>query len=352
MAGGSSLIDLLVHRETTVLGRRVFLDYRQESTGVDWRRLSDETTSYLRKCGATADTPLGRLQTMNPAAIQLYRDHGIDLATEPLEIAVCNQHNNGGLSANAWWESGSLPRLFPIGEVNGSHGVYRPGGAALNSGQVGGLRAAECIARHYRTATLPRRAARLAAQEKLAEIATWLQRGRTGAARDWRSERAELQHRMSSAAAQLREPADVQQAVQAADAQWQRLESNGCGAASTAEQMEALRTRSLCLSHRVYLHAIAFALTSGVGSRGSAMVCAPEGQLIHAQLPAAWRLQSETASFREQVQETRLHADCAVENHWVPRRPIPDPDTWFETVWAAFRRQTLTNSSQGVSLSG
>ncbi len=338
VVSGSSLIDLLVFHETTVRGRRVYLDFRSDPTGFDWSRLGEETISYLRKSQATGKTPLERLQAMNPAAIQLYCDHGIDLATELLEIAVCNQHNNGGLAADAGWESVNLPHLFPIGEVNGSHGIYRPGGAALNSGQVGGLRAAEGIARQYRTSTLDRRSARAAAQEKLAAIATWLQRGCSGAARDWRVERAELQHRMSCTAAQLREPDAVQQALQAATAQWGRLETSGCCAANAAESMEALRTRSLCLSQWVYLHAIAFALASGVGSRGSAMVCAPEGQPIHAQLPAAWRLQSENLAFREQVQETCLRADHTVENRWVPRRPIPEPDTWFETVWAEFLR--------------
>lgn len=348
VAGGSSLIDLLVYRETTLQGRRVFLDYRHESAGLDWSRLSGETMDYLRKCGATGATPLARLQVMNPAAIQLYRDHGIDLAAEPLEIAVCNQHNNGGLAANASWESVNLRRLFPIGEVNGSHGVYRPGGAALNSGQVGGLRAAEAIARRYRTRTLKRRVDLAAAQAKLAELASWLQQGRSSASRDWQVERGELQHRMSCVAAQLREPNAVKQALQDAEAQWQRLETDGCKSGSAAGQMEALRTRSLCLSHRVYLHAIAFALASGVGSRGSAMVCAPDGRLIHAKLPDAWRLQPEQESFREQVQETCLGADRTVENRWVSRRPIPDPDTWFETVWAEFRRQNEAAGRTGV----
>ena len=43
----------------------------------------------------------------------------------------------------------NIRHLFPVGEVNGSHGVYRPGGSALNAGQVGGLRAAEYIAHRY-----------------------------------------------------------------------------------------------------------------------------------------------------------------------------------------------------------
>jgi succinate dehydrogenase/fumarate reductase flavoprotein subunit len=71
---------------------------------------------------------------MNKPAYELYREHGIDLETNPVEIGICVQHNNGGLKGNIWWES-DLKHLFPVGEVNGSHGVYRPGGLALNPGQ-------------------------------------------------------------------------------------------------------------------------------------------------------------------------------------------------------------------------
>ena len=58
------------------------------------------------------------------------------------------QHNNGGLAANVWWES-NVRHLFPVGEVCGTHGVRRPGGSALNAGQVGALRAARFIAHNY-----------------------------------------------------------------------------------------------------------------------------------------------------------------------------------------------------------
>ncbi len=93
-------------------------------------------------------TPIERLISLNSPAVELYREHHIDLSSEPLEIGVCAQHNNGGLKGNIWWES-DLRHLFPVGEVNGSHGVYRPGGSALNSGQVGSSRAAEFISRRY-----------------------------------------------------------------------------------------------------------------------------------------------------------------------------------------------------------
>ena len=110
--------------------------------------LSREALDYLTRSNALLELPIDRLRKMNPMAIELYAKHGIDITSEPLEIAVCAQHNNGGLVANEWWES-DVRHLFPVGEVNGTHGVYRPGGSALNSGQVGGFRAAQYIANRY-----------------------------------------------------------------------------------------------------------------------------------------------------------------------------------------------------------
>ena len=69
----------------------------------------------------------------------LNRHHGIETENY-LEIAVCSQHNNGGISVNMWWET-AVKGLFAIGECAGTHGIARPGGSALNSGQVGALRA-------------------------------------------------------------------------------------------------------------------------------------------------------------------------------------------------------------------
>jgi succinate dehydrogenase/fumarate reductase flavoprotein subunit len=97
--------------------------------------------------------PIDRLAHMNQPAIDLYTAHGIDLKTKMLEIAVCAQHNNGGLLGNIWWES-NVKHLFPVGEVNGVFGVYRPGGSALNSTQVGSLRAAQYIKANYENAPL------------------------------------------------------------------------------------------------------------------------------------------------------------------------------------------------------
>ena len=57
---------------------------------------------------------------------------------------------NGGIAVDIWGRS-SHPAIYAVGEAAGTHGVTRPGGAALNAGQVFGTRAAEHIARPARS---------------------------------------------------------------------------------------------------------------------------------------------------------------------------------------------------------
>ncbi|MFX1568640.1 MAG: FAD-binding protein [Promethearchaeota archaeon] len=142
---GSSLIDLAVFHETITLNRQVFLDYTKNPKSFDLKELHPIAKDYLTKSNALADTPIERLRKLNEQAIKVYEIQDIDISNEPLEIAVCNQHLNGGISCDSWWESTTVKHLFAIGEINGSHGIHRPGGAALNSGQVGGLRASQKI---------------------------------------------------------------------------------------------------------------------------------------------------------------------------------------------------------------
>lgn len=149
VSGGSSMIDLLVYRETCVRGRRVWLDYRQNPGGgkVDFQALSREAREYLEKAGACQEMPYERLCQLNGPAAAFYSQHGTDLSGEMLEVAVCAQHNNGGLSVNEWWQT-NVEGLFAVGEAAGTHGIYRPGGSALNAGQAGSTRAAQYIGAH------------------------------------------------------------------------------------------------------------------------------------------------------------------------------------------------------------
>ena len=144
---GSSGVDILV-AEQIKQGNRVYLDFTQNPRGLEngFDVLLQEAYTYLEKSGALFGTPIDRLKKMNIGAIELYADHGIDLRTELLEVAVCAQHCNGGVAVDEHWQS-EIEGLYVAGEAAGTFGVYRPGGSALNSTQVGSLRAAEHISK-------------------------------------------------------------------------------------------------------------------------------------------------------------------------------------------------------------
>ena len=332
-ARGSSLVDILVYIETVLKGRRVFLDYRRNPAGLTnvVEAVSAEAREYLEKSGATGLTPFARLQAMNPKAIDLYRDHAIDIETEPLEVAVCAQHNNGGLAGDMWWESTNVRHLFPIGEVNGSHGVTRPGGSALNAGQVGAWRAAERIARGYTNEYASGGAADFAraAEARFAEMLA------RPAVRDWRTDRLRMETRMDRVGGFIRRRNDVRAAIAEAEAELPALLADGLGGLNARECAEALRTRQLAFAHLVYLRAIEDQI-GRAGSRGGAIVIDAKGEPLAPCLGDEWRMAPEKRAARNEVTVCRADSSCQVTVHHEPCRPIPAEVGWFERVWAEY----------------
>lgn len=343
---GSSIVDILVYVETVIRKRRVFLDYRENPAHFDFAKLPPEARRYLENSHALLATPIERLAKMNSPAIDLYRDNGIDITTEPLEIAVSAQHNNGGLAGNIWWESENIRHLFPVGEVNGSHGVARPGGSALNSGQVGGIRAAEFIAARYREWTLDRAEFYRSATAEIETIGGLLA-GPGGSGETWRAFRAEFQERMSRSGAQIRGIRDTDVETGNAWRQFERIARNGLAAATLADLAEGLRNRQLCFAHAVYLDAIRSAIAAGVGSRGSALVVDLNDEKTGPfSADGALNFRRENVDFRGMVLDTVARGADDVESCWSPRRVIPSADGWFENAWADFRTGRIYADSE------
>jgi succinate dehydrogenase/fumarate reductase flavoprotein subunit len=325
---GSSQIDLWVYEETVLKGRRVFLDYRVEPSGFSLERLSAEALDYLKRSGIRSElhrTPLERLRQLNPAAIELYANNGIELAAEPLEIAVSFQHNNGGLSGNLWWESPALSHFFPIGEANGSHGVRRPGGSALNAGQVGALRAAEYIGARYRA---EENLEPLFEEALKADAPRWEKFSAQSDA-GWEDERRELQERMSRVAAHIRDEELLREAIPAAWGQLERIERRG-------GRLQSLINLDLALTQAVYLEAMLYQSVSGVGSRGSAQL-RREGKIL-----------PEDEAFRGRVLESRYLGGRQSEHRWRPVRPLPSGESWFESAWADFEAGKIYQKENGT----
>ena len=348
---GSSLIDLLVYRETAVRNRRVFLDFRRSPSGAgrredfDFRLLSPEARSYLERSGALLPAPIDRLRQMNPPAVELYKAHGIDLAAERLEIAVCAQHSNGGFKGDLWWES-NLGHLFPVGEANGSHGVYRPGGAALNAGQVGSYRAALRISRTYAgkppgvEAFLETARPQVRAKRQMAERWLGLRGGRAGLSPD--KVVAQVQGRMSAHAALLRVPPTVEDEARKACRLAGRL-GREMSILKAADLPDAFKAFDLALTHALCLKAAAEYLSRGGKSRGSALVLDPEGDSICPELGPEWK-----AAFAQpddfvsrNILEVWLDDQGRSKTAWVPTRPVPEAGGWFETVWKDFRESRI-----------
>lgn len=140
----SSAVDIAVHSEISK-GRKVYLDFRKNPCDFVFDKLCDEAKEYLIKTDCMAQTPIERLFKLNSKAIDVYMNQGIDLYKEMLRIAVCAQHNNGGVYTDEYFMS-DIKGLYVCGEAGGSFGLSRPGGSALNDTQVSSLVAAENIA--------------------------------------------------------------------------------------------------------------------------------------------------------------------------------------------------------------
>lgn len=339
---GSSLLDLLIYREIELLGREVYMDFRENLSG-DFRigdfsplQLEQEAAYYWEQSGLTGKTPIERLEQLNPGAIDLYKDHNIDLYGEPLQIAVCSQHNNGGLAGDIWWESTNISHFFPIGEVNGSHGIYRPGGTALNSGQVAAFRASQKITSSYQNCTLDldlaRKNAKSAAEQMVSLIRQLL--SNVNNSETIREYRDEFQKRMSQSGAFVRDPGIIKTSCSDAYNQVKRFSSLHT---DLYRLPFALKQRHLSLAHWFYLESIRDYLEQGGGSRGSYLVKSKEGKVLHSLLGDDWKALHDCKELQNKIQTVKWnYTSSEIEFHWDNCRPIPIEDQWFENVWAQY----------------
>jgi succinate dehydrogenase/fumarate reductase flavoprotein subunit len=344
---GSSLIDLLLYYEMMVKGRRVWLDYlhnpsqAEKGTGrIDFNLLSNESYQYLEKSKALLGSPIERLRAMNQPAIDLYLDHGIDLSKEYLEIAVCAQHNNGGLHGDIWWES-NLKHFFPVGEVNGSHGVHRPGGTALNAGQVGSLRAAQFIAHRYYEEPLPQDDFVLQSREQVVVKINTIQKLLDNL--DNRSNICTLQNKartiMSQSGAHIRSLQDTKKALEEIKKNLVSFPENTT--INSAQELGLVfKYYDMLITQFCYLSAIENYLENGGQSRGSYLVYNSNGQLPNSNLPGLFRYQFDNGKIKSYIQRI-YYQERKCYSYWDKVKPIPKRKDWFEQVWKEFREDKI-----------
>jgi len=337
---GSSLFDLAVFREMQA-GRKVYMDFNRNPLPVpgdaafDLARLDPDVAAYLDKSGALLPTPIERLRKMNPLSIELYKRYKVDIAREPLEFAMNNQHMNGGVAVDTWGRT-NLAGCYAIGEAAGSHGVTRPGGAALSAGQVFGTRCAEHIASHHE----PGRAhesPRAIIEAALDAIGASM---RAGSPVDIGALKREVQARMSDHAGMICRAADVRSALDGARTLNDTIRRHGLAPTGKSfDAVHAVQWRQTALASEAVLTALDFYIGRGGGSRGARAVCDPHGDetpLTRTGPLEDFRFLSERAQDRAEQILVRLEGDRFV----IRTRPLRPIDTherpFFERHWPDF----------------
>jgi len=344
----SSLIDILVFRERQK-GRRVFMDFLHNPIGNDSMKdfdisdLEPEANQYLKKTGAFQDTPIKRLAHMNPLAIEIYKENGIDLYSEPLKIAVCAQHNNGGFAVNRWWQS-NIARTFVIGEMAGTHGIKRPGGSALNAGQVGGLRVAEYIVNVYGCDLPDYTDKRSEIDRQLSQFMTTLKSCESSFGLVAEEVIEQIQSRMTASAGHIRQLDDARKALKEAVNLYKDIQQQGLKVKNTKGIITAIQAEHLALTSVAYLKAVVELLEQDSGSRGSHLVLADDGIEIHPDIinkatGKPLKFKPENELLRDSI--LQIEYDESLPDLFrcknVGVRVIPSDRKAFEPAWRDYR---------------
>ena len=339
---GSSLLDMAVAHEQQ-LGRKVYMDFNRNPEAVpgdlpfSLQRLDDDVRAYLENNDALAALPIERLQRMNPLSIALYKMHGHDLTQTPLQFAMNNQHMNGGIEVDIWGQT-SLPGCFAVGEIAGTHGVTRPGGAALNAGQVFAMRLARYIAHAGRRNAVDD-VPELAAQP-LAEVNDVILRAqRNESGRSLQSVKEEIQTRMSDHGGFICHVDAVRQVAEEARLLAAAVAKNALSIRHLAEIPELFMWRQMALISAAVLTMLDDYISAGGGSRGARIILDPEGDCLPltrngpAQL---WRFRPEQASDKEKKLTIHYQQAKFIVRQKALRSLADSKDHYFEKNWPDF----------------
>ncbi len=347
---GSSLVDLAIHREGEA-GRRVFMDFNRNPETVpgdapfSLDRLDEDVRAYLGTAGALQALPIDRLRHMNPLAIELYRCYKVDIAAASLEFAVNNQHMNGGIAVDTWGRS-SLPQCYAVGEAAGTHGVTRPGGAALNAGQVFGTRVAEHIAASGK-AKAAADDIRSAVAAAVAQVTSVLQPNSRWTVK---AVRADVQARMSDKAGIICHADAVAQALSAAQALNADIRAQGIAPARASEAARVVQWQQMALASEAVLTALHRYIQSGGGSRGARAICDAAGEslpMTGAGPLEAYRFRKDAALHREEQIVVQLREGC-FEVSTRPNRTFDEnAKCFFERDWPAWLTGAIHDLKDG-----
>ncbi|MBQ4153425.1 MAG: FAD-binding protein, partial [Oscillospiraceae bacterium] len=239
--------------------------------------------------------------------------------------------HNGGIAVDRWWQT-SLTGLFAVGECAGTHGVTRPGGSALNAGQVGSLRAAQYISAQKKP---------LLTQEGFLSALNVAEQRHLNIIKQIKTNDSNVtdrlqaaQRRMSDCAAAIRDPIRMTTALKQVTKELSSL-SETVGVRDARSVFLYYKLADVLITQQAVLTAmIDYAETVGK-TRGSALYFDSRGA-VREGLEEIFRFTQEDGATRSKVQETVL-TDGEFVSSWRSVRPIPTDDDFFENVWRGYR---------------
>ena len=268
----------------------------------------------------------------------------MDITKEMLEIALCAQHNNGGLDVDLWWQT-EIPGLFAAGEVAGTHGVYRPGGSALNAGQVGSLRASQYIVRNRAGLPSEQAADTMTYQvERAAEELNALCDKLLANGREQGDNTSALlsEHRadMSACAGAIRNVSAMRALIEKNQALLASFGERVCAVGSIG-LARAFSLRDSLITQIAVLSSMIDYVGAGGKSRGSALYTAADGQSapgLEQEADGLFRYLLDDGA-RDAVTQTLCYDAAGMNCHatWREVRPLPEGGGFFENVWRSYR---------------
>jgi aspartate oxidase len=204
---------------------------------------------------------------------------------------------NGGIAVDIWGRC-SLEGCYAIGEAAGTHGVTRPGGAALNAGQVLGQRCAEHI---FATRAEPRGETGSAPALEAAVAAISAEIKNEGL--DVREVARQVQARMSDHAGFLCSPEGVREALAGARRLNAEIRAHGLRVGRAEQASLGVQWRHMALASEAVLTSLDAYIAQGGGSRGARAICDAAG----AEIPWTKSGPLEAFRFRAERRQDRAH---------------------------------------------
>lgn len=212
--------------------------------------------------------------------------------------------------------------------------MYRPGGTALNSGQVGSTRAAQFISAKRKGEPADIDTFKDVA---FAPISDAIAMGEAVLSDDDTVEKIwqNSAKRMSRFGAAIRSIEDIRKVTEEIKEELANFGSI-VKTASANKLHKVYRLYDILICQYVYLNAMVDYVEKGGKSRGSALYTDKNGYLPYDNLPDMFKYTLDDGSRSDMVQEV-IYKNGRCEFMWRKVREIPVEDDFFENVWRSYR---------------